>query len=315
MNVFVVGATGYIGSVVAEKLQAAGHQVLGLARSDQAAATLEQRGIAVQRGDLADPHSLAQAARTADGVVHAAQLQFDPHRDFAAQMISTGQIMSAAVQALVEALDGTGKPLLITGGTGAYGDTGDQVATEETPIVALPMMASFAENDRIVLTSTGIRGMSIRPGIVYGHAGGPVRTLFAAAQQTGAVMYSGTGENQLSTVHVDDVADLYVLMLENAPSGTLLNGVAEPFVTQKELMQAVSDAFEFGSAVVAMPDDGNGALYGAGNIFARNMRVSGNKAKQLLGWRPRQASVLDDVRHGSYRVLVAHEQSSNASTS
>lgn len=304
MKVFLTGATGYIGSAVAERLLAAGHEVLGLARSDQAAVALEVRGLIPHRGDLSDPDSLYVAAREADGVIQLAQAQFAPGGDFAAQMEELGRVASGAVDALLSALEGSGKPLILTGGTGAYGDTGERVVDEETPIPPLPMLASLAQNDRKVLGATGIRGMAIRPAIVYGRGGGPVRMLVEMARQTGRVLYTGDGQNLMSTVHVDDVAELYLLMLERAPRGTLLNAVAEPFVSQRALLEAVSQAAGLGGAVAPMPEEQARAMaYGAGGLFARNSRVSARRASALLGWTPTRPSVLDELTRGSYGPL------------
>lgn len=301
MKVFLTGATGYIGGAVAERLLAARHAVVGLARSEQAAASLAARGITPHRGDLSDPDSLYAAARAADGVIQLAQAQFAPGGDFAAQMEELGRIAGGAVDALLRALEGSGKPLILTGGTGAYGDTGERVVDEETPIPPLPMLAGMAENDRKVLGATGIRGMAIRPAIVYGRGGGPVRMLVEMARQAGQVLYTGDGQNLLSTVHVDDVAELYLLMLERAPRGTLLNAVAEPFVSQRALLEAVSRAAGLGGVVTPMPEEqARSMAYGAGGLFARNSRVSAARARALLGWSPMRPSVLDELARGSY---------------
>jgi nucleoside-diphosphate-sugar epimerase len=301
MKVFMIGATGYIGSVVAERLQQAGHQVAGLARSDAAHTTLQARGITAQRGDLSDLDSLARGAQQADAVILVAQPRFNPQDDFVAQMQQMNELMGNAVDLLVDTLAGSGKTLLITGGTGAYGDTGDQIVNEDTPVAAVPMMQRFQENDRKVLGSQGLRGLSIRPGIVYGRGGGPVTMLSGMAQHTGRLQLIGSGNNALSLVHVDDLADLYLLMLERAAGGTLLNAVAEPFVTQKDLLQAVSTAIGLGGVVEPMPAEQSQSMsYGNGGIFARNMRVSAARARQL-GWQPYRPSVIDELLHGSYR--------------
>lgn len=298
MKVFIAGATGYIGSAVAAKVKAAGHTVIGLARSEQSAAKLSALGYQVHEGDLNDPQSLAQGAANADAVIQLAQPQFDPQGDFMAQMARLGQITVAAVEAILGALEGSGKAFILTGGTGAYGDTGDQIVTEDTPTFTPPFLEGMAAADRIVLGANGIRGMGVRPAIVYGHGSGPVAHQLEMARMMGGVFFSGTGDNALSFVHVDDVADLYVLMLEKAPAGTLLNAVAEPFVTQRQLLEAISRKAGFGGQIAPMPaaqQQGGGGY----NIFARNMRVSAAKAR-ALGWTPKQASVIDEIEHGSY---------------
>lgn len=299
MKVFLLGATGYIGNVVAERLQKKGHDVLGLARSPEAVEELRAQGIKPHGGDLRDPASLAEGARQADATANLAQPAFDLQGDFAQQMVALGRTVKEAVGAILEATHGTGKPLLFTGGTGAYGDTGAQVATEETPVAPLPFMQSLAEAEQSVLGGKGVRGMVLRPGIVYGRGGGPVAFAVEAARRAGGVRVVGEGRNELSFVHVEDLADLYLLMLERGGVGTLLNGVAEPFVTQLELMRAVSRAAGYGGEVQIMPAEGAGAQLQ--NIFSRTMRVSGARARQL-GWNPTRPSVLtvlqqDDASH------------------
>jgi nucleoside-diphosphate-sugar epimerase len=298
MKVFIAGATGYIGSAVAASVKEAGHTVVGLARSEQSAAKLSASGYQVHRGNLNDPQSLAQGAANADAVIQLAQPQFDPQGDFMAQMAQLGRTTQTAVEAILDSLQGTGKTFILTGGTGAYGDTGDQIVTEETPTFTPPFMEGMAAAERKVLTASGVRGMGVRPAIVYGHGSGPVAHQLAMARMMGGVFFTGTGDNALSFVHVEDVADLYVLMLEKAPAGTLLNAVAEPFVTQRQVLEAISRKAGFGGQVAPVPESQQQAA-GGYNIFARNMRVSAARAR-AFGWTPKQPSVIDEIEHGSY---------------
>lgn len=218
MKVFLTGATGYIGSVVAEKLQLAGHHVTGLSRSGASAATLNSRGIQVIRGDLRDTVVLTDAARAADGVINAA-FDFNP-QDFPA----TAALEQQVVTTLVDALEGSGKPLIFTSGTGMLGDTGNVIFDEETTLLVPEGDAGWATRGRLrnegaVLGASGIRGMVLRAPHVYGRSDGHnlITALRAAGRATGAVPYAmGSGQNQWSFVHVDDLADLYVLALEHS---------------------------------------------------------------------------------------------------
>jgi nucleoside-diphosphate-sugar epimerase len=153
MKVFIAGATGYIGSAVAAKVKAAGHTVIALARSEQSAAKVSALGYEVHEGDLTDPQTLAQGVAKADAVIQLAQPQFDPQGDFMTQMAQLGQTTVAAVEAILGALEGSGKAFILTGGTGAYGDTGDQIVTEDTPTFTPPFMEGMAAADRKVLWS------------------------------------------------------------------------------------------------------------------------------------------------------------------
>lgn len=298
MKIFIAGATGYIGSAVAARLMQAGHAVTGLARSDQAVHKLQQHGYKVHRGDLLEPDTLIPAVQNADVIINVAQLPFDPQGDFVSQMTQLGEATLAATKTVLTAISGAGKIFLTTGGTGAYGDTGDAIATEETPILNMPFLAAMGEAEQFVLKAEGTKGMTIRPGIVYGYDGGPVSHLLPVVRQFNAALYSGDGENQLSFVHLDDLADLYLLMIEKAQSGLLLNGVAEPFVTQKQVMRAVSRVAGLEGETNPMPPEMQQRA-GGYSIFSRNMQVSGAKARSL-GWTPSRPSVVEDIEHAAH---------------
>lgn len=307
MKVFVLGATGYIGGAVAEKLLIAGHEVLGLSRSEKSDDQLRQKGVEPVRGDLAEPESLVDPAREADAVAQIAQPRFDYQRDYAAQMREMCNVMRGATEALVGALDGTGKTLIFTGGTGAYGGTGDQIADEETPVKKSPRTAGLAESERRVLEAAGLRGLATRPAIVHGRGGGLIDGAVREARQTGRVMQIGTGNNLLSFVHVDDLADLYRLMLDKQPAaGTLLVVADEPYVSQKALLRSLSLAAGLGGEVQQMPvEPAQDTGYGGGIMFAGSLRVSAAKARDLLGWKPHHPTVLEELEYRSYRQPIS----------
>jgi nucleoside-diphosphate-sugar epimerase len=271
--------------------------------SPVAAAKLKGLGAVPVRGNLADTAVLERSAREADAVVHLAQPRFDFGGDFAAQMQESGRLVAGAVNAYLKGLHDSGKALVLTGGTGAYGDTGDRIVDETTPVLASPLTAALAENERKVLSAPGVRGMVVRPGIVYGRGGGPVLMQLAMTQASGKAYVVGDGLNALSFVHVDDVAELYLLMLERGESGLLLNAVAEPFVTQKALMQAVSEVAGLGGVTEPMPEEQvqRGGGYG---IFSRTMRVSGARAR-AFSWSPTRPDLLAELRSGAYKETAA----------
>lgn len=295
MKIFLTGATGYIGSVVAEKLKGAGYEVLALARKPAALAHLANQGYEPVPGDLADSATLSANAQRADGVIHLAQMRFDPQANFMNQMKASSQLQLNAVNALLRGLAGSGKPIIITGGTGAYRDTGRRIVDEDTPVKAPPLIAGLAMAENNVLHASDVQGMAIRPAIVFGRNSGPVMQVMAMSKAAGRVQQSGAGQNALSFVHVDDVADLYLLMLKNAKAGILLNAVAEPFLTQHAVLNAISHALGFGGKVVVKNKwiEQFQMLLGKGtyNIFGNTMRVSAARAK-ALGWQPRAATTL-----------------------
>lgn len=306
MNIFMTGATGYIGSVVAEKLKAAGYTVSALARSEGSASRLKDKGYEVIKGDLSNAEALAAGAAAADGAIHLAQMRFDPDESFMAQMKRSSQLQVTAVNTILESLGETGKPFIITGGTGAYRDTGKVVVDEDTPVKVPPMVAGLANAEESVLTSDAVRGMVVRPGIVFGRGGGPVLQVLAQSKAKGKVKRSGKGDNPLSFIHVEDVADLYLLMLDKVEKGTLLNAVAEPFLTQNQVLQAISHSLGFGGEVEHKGKllETLGMLIGRGsyNIFGNTMRVSAARAR-ALGWQPRSATALIEELKKPARVV------------
>ncbi len=306
MKVFMTGATGYIGSAVAEKLQEAGHQVVGLARSDASAEALQARGIEVVRGDLSDTRVLTDAARAADGVIHTA-LSFEGG-DFFSGIAAE----EAAVRALIAGAAGTDKPLIMTSGTGMLGDTGERIFDEDTP-VTLPTEQAAAENpamkavrerlqtEALVLGAAGVHGIVLRPPSIYGRSDGSslLAWLKAAAPPLGAVPYAaGTAGHLWSFVHVDDLADLYVLALE-ADRGELFHAGAESGVRTKALAEAMSSALGLGGKTVELDMPALGEALGSpfrAGYWALNSQSSGEKAQRLLGWKPQHVDLLTEIR-------------------
>ncbi|HEX5322316.1 MAG TPA: NAD-dependent epimerase/dehydratase family protein, partial [Capsulimonadaceae bacterium] len=214
MKVFLTGASGYIGSAVAEALRASGDQVIGLARSDEAAKKLEDRGDQVLRGDLQNLEALRQGAQAADGVIHTATT-------------NNGDTDSAAVRAMLDAISESGKPFIFTSGVWVLGSTGEKVADEDMPVnpAALVDWRAGLEEDVLASSRQGIRAIVIRPAMVYGRGGGMFAGFIESAKGEGA-KFVGDGENRWTGVHVDDLADLYVAALHQAPAGTLLHGAS-----------------------------------------------------------------------------------------
>ena len=199
LKVFLTGATGYIGGAVADALLAAGHSVVGLARSDEAARKLTAKGIIPFHGDLNSSLNLAKAAMESDGVIHAGTT-------------NDGRIDQEAVRAMLDALPGSSKPFLYTSGIWVLGDTEGKVADETWPLNPAALVAWRPGVEQLVLAAarTGVRSIVIRPGVVYGHGGGIAADFVKFARETGAARYVGTGENHWPLVHVEDLADLYV---------------------------------------------------------------------------------------------------------
>ncbi|MCZ2830667.1 NAD-dependent epimerase/dehydratase family protein [Modestobacter sp. VKM Ac-2986] len=298
MKIFMTGATGYIGSVITEKLIAAGHEVTGLARSEATAENLRARGIEPVPGDLTDTQTLTDAARRADGVI---QNAFDFAADFPAA--SAGE--AHAVDALIAGLRGSGKPLVFTSGTGGLGDTGQVVFDEDTPApetdspVLRALQVRF-DTEKAVTTASDVRGTVLRPPNVYGRDGG--RTVLwaigAAGRGLGAVPYAvGSEDNLWSLVHVDDLADLFVLAIEKSPGGELFHASAQTGIRTGDLAAAISSHAGLGGKTVALDATALAdALHSAplAQYWSINSQISGEKARRLLGWDPEHLDVLSE---------------------
>lgn len=300
MKVFLTGATGYIGSVVAEKLQAAGHSVVGLARNDAADAKLRKLGIEPYRGDLREPESLARAAQEADGVIHTAFIH--DFSDFEGAV----RVERATIATFVDALSGSGKPFIATSGTGLLGDTGDQPVNEEFPVKPGFVLAARVEAEQDILRAAqrGVKSVALRlPLHVYGRGGSVfVPMWIKAARSTGVVRYIDSGENKLSVVHVDDAAQLYVLALENAPAGSVFHAAAEFGVTGKALAEAIGRLVGCKVESISMEEATATMGPALAAFMSINNQTNAAKAMQQLGWKPQATvSFLEDIEHGSYR--------------
>jgi nucleoside-diphosphate-sugar epimerase len=302
MRVFVTGASGYIGGSVAVRLVAEGHQVSGLVRSKDAAAKVDELGIAPVHGTLADRDVLVEAARTADAVVNAAN---SDNRD--------------VIDAILPALAGTGKLFLQTSGSSIVGDNaggepGEKVYDEDTPVTPLPdKVERVAINDRVrAAAADGVRGVVLCPTLIYGTGHGPhkdsiqVPQLIDLARKSGAARHVGRGLNIWSNVHIDDLVDLYVLAIEQAKPGSFLyaeNGEA----SMKALAAAISRLLGFGGRTEAIALEDATREWGgvaAAFTFGSNSRVRARRARADLGWRPHRIGLLEDVEHGSYQAVA-----------
>jgi nucleoside-diphosphate-sugar epimerase len=280
LKVFLTGATGYIGGAVADALLAAGHSVTGLARSDDAARKLAGKGITPYRGDLTSPKSLGAAALAADAVIHTGTT-------------NQGPLDQEAVRALL-----LGKPLIYTSGVWVLGDTGGRVADETWPVNPIPKVAWRPGVEQMVLDAGGV---VIRPGIVFGRGGGIPADFVQSARETGAARYVGSGENHWPMVHLNDMADLYVLAIEKAPAGTLLHASDGTAFPVKQIAAAASIGASAGGRTESWPlDEARKTLGAYADALVLDQQVSSEKARATLGWKPRAVSVLDDLRSGSY---------------
>lgn len=213
------------------------------------------------------------------------------------------QVDGPAIDAILEALAGSNKPFVYTSGIWSHGDTAGKVVDETSPPKPAALVAwRQAVEDRVLEGARrGIRTTVIRPAIVYGRGGGIPAGFVKSAREQGAAQYVGTGENRWPFVHVDDLADLYLLALEGAPAGTLLLGVSGPSRPVREVAAAASRGAGASGRTVAWPlEQAREKLGGYADALVLDQQASGRRAEELLGWRPHRSDVLEDIERGSY---------------
>jgi nucleoside-diphosphate-sugar epimerase len=299
MRVFLTGASGHIGSAVVPELLAGGHQVVGLARSERSATALEAAGAEVRRGDLDDLDGLREAVAAADGVIHLA---------FKHEAMQSGDMLGAiaadlrAIEAMGEALEGSDKPFVGTGGTLmlTFAGIAGRPATERDVVEAGPRVD--AENTVVALAERGVRSSMVRlPPIVHStldHTGF-TPTLIGIAREKGLSGYVGEGSNRWPSVHTLDAARLYRLALESAAAGSRLHAVAEEGVPFRDIAAAIGRGLDLPTASIAAEDAGEHFSF-LGALVSLDNPTSSELTRQWLDWQPAHDGLIADVDQGHY---------------
>ena len=288
MRVFITGAGGYVGGVIASRLLTAGHAVSGLARSDESEDRIRRLGAVPRRGGLGDVRVLRSAAEEADVMVHAAVDYVDP---------AYAAYEEAALDALLDG--GRGKPLIYTSSTIVLSDTGPEPAAEDRDAAAETLQPFKRRGEQRVLAAGGT---VVRLGLVYGRNGSTLPTaLLSSARADGVSRYVGSGETRWSTVHVDDAADLFARIVETPRSmGTLVHAVEAEAATFREIADAIGRNAGVPSAAMTR-EQAAGAFGPLAGQLTRNLWVVPTRAAELYGWRPAAKGILRDLEYGSYR--------------
>ncbi len=291
MRIVVFGATGYIGSAVVDSLGRHHHDVVGVASTDESEKQLRERGVEVVRADLRRVSSLPDVVDDAEAVVHAAS------------PVGDGETDRAAVDNLLRPMLGTGKTFLYTSGVWVLGATGREPADEAAPYRPAPIVAWRPAVERVVLDASGagVRALVVRPAIVHGHRGGIPGRLVSWAREHGVGRYVADPQVRWPLVHVEDLADLYRLLLEDREAAGIYHGVAEEAVHVAALAAAADRAAGGAGRAEPWPLVAAREALGApfADVLALDQAASSGRARRL-GWRPSRPGAVEDLAGGSY---------------
>jgi nucleoside-diphosphate-sugar epimerase len=303
MRIFVTGASGWIGSAVVPELLDAGHHVVGLARSDASAQSLEAAGATVHRGDIDDPDDLAKAAADADGVIH---LAFQHEVAFGGNFAAAAAADRRAVEAMGAALADSARPFVLA--SGMLGLATGRVATENDGLVPSPEVRANPAARRaatalfvLSLAGTGVRSSVLRfPPTVHGDGdNGFVATLVGIARQRGLAGYVGNGTNRWPAVHRSDAAVLARLAVEAAPSGSVVHAVGDEGVPFREIAQAMGSHLGIPTMSVDPATAGEHFSF-LGHFVSLDSPATAAITRDLLGWEPVGPSLLEDLEQDHY---------------
>jgi nucleoside-diphosphate-sugar epimerase len=305
MRVFVTGASGWIGSAVVPELIGAGHQVIGIARSDASAAALGAAGVEVHRGSLDDLDELRRISSSSDGVIH---LAFKHDLAFSGDFKGAADADRRAVEAFADALAGTDRPLVIASGT--LGVAPGRVATERDGHEDDPARAALGEGPNarwataeftLSLASRGVRSSVMRlPPTNHGDGdNGFMATLVAIARDKGVSGYIGDGSSRWPAVHRLDSAHLFRLALDAAPPGSTLHAVADEGVPVRDIAGAIGRGLNLPVVSIA-PDDAAEHFTWLAHFLALDSPASSALTRELLDWQPVQPGLISDLEEGHY---------------
>lgn len=299
-KVFIIGASGFVGSAVARLLKANGCQVSGLARSKEAAERLKSAGYGAEEGDFQDPYKLADIAARYDATVFTPTIQFDEE--------------VTVITPLLERYAATGRTFIFTSGTGVLsipsyaGEWREETFAEDDSFIPVEWMTIRVETENLVrqYAHKGVKAMVIRPPLIWGHGGSyQIPGIFESVEKTGSACYLGLGLHLYSNVHVDDLADVYLRAIDCGVAGALYHAVAGE-ANFKQIAQAVAQVMGCETRSVTMKEAGE--IWGgvtARLLYGMSSRSRAVRSRKELRWSPRHLDMIDDIQNGSYKRKYA----------
>jgi nucleoside-diphosphate-sugar epimerase len=297
MRVFVTGASGFIGSAVVQELRGAGHEVVGLARSDASADALAAAGAEVLRGSLEDHDSLSKGAADSDGVIHLAYIH-----DFS-KMEDNARVDHQAIEAFGRALAGSDRPLVIASGTLFVAPPGQTATETDTGVPLTEALSGRRRNEELLisLADRGVRSASIRlTPTVHGEGDhGFVPIIIGVAREKGISGYVGDGSSRWPAVHRLDAARLFRLALEKAQPGTVLHAVAEEGVRTRDIATVIGRHVEVPVESIAAEDAYEHFGF-MGGLLGLDSPASSERTRERFAWQPEQPGLIEDLEQGHY---------------
>jgi nucleoside-diphosphate-sugar epimerase len=292
MRIFVTGATGFIGSAVVRELIAAGHQVLGLARSDAGVKTLIALGAQAHQGDLEDLKSLRSGAAASDAVIHTA------FRHDWSRFAESCELDKRAIEAIGAVLQGSSRPFIVTSGVGVA--QGRAATEDDPPLPSSPSLPRVSEVTAVALMERGVHAsVMCLPQVHDTVKQGLVTPLIAVARTKGVSAYVGDGQNRWPAAHVLDVARLYRLALEKGTAGAHYHAVAEEGVRLKDIATAIGRGLNM--PITSLSQEQAQEHFGFfGSFVRRDSPASSARTREQLGWNPSGSTLLTDLVNMRY---------------